>query len=68
MIIHLISFVQVLSSGTKLICWIVLMQLKLCRRRPCLVRAEILSHDDGDDDDLHYGYYGVQFYFPAVFF
>ena len=44
MIIHLISFFQVLSSATKLICWIVLTQLMLCRRSPCLVRAEILSH------------------------
>ena len=44
MIIHLISFFQVLGSATKLICWIVLTQLMLCRRRPCLVRAEILTH------------------------
>ena len=44
MIIHLISFFQVLSSATKLICWIVLTQLMLCRRRPCLVRAEMLTH------------------------
>ena len=36
------SFVQVLSSAAKLICWIVLTQLMLCRR--CLVRAEIVSH------------------------
>ena len=38
------SFVQVLSSAAKLICWIVLTQLMLCRRRPCLVRAEIVFH------------------------
>ena len=44
MIIHLTSFVQVLSSATKLICWIVLTQLMLCRRSPCLVRAEVLTH------------------------
>ena len=44
MIIQLISFVQVLSSAAKLTCWIVLTQLILCRRRPCLVKAEIVSH------------------------